>query len=406
MTPPKEVPERLHIVCLISLFLVNFGYMSDMVIVPAIGTIYGHFAGKAPMGILNLILSGAQLVAVVSAYAAGPLMRYFRKRNLLILMFAFFGLFSFAGGFFDNPYWIALTRILVGLASGGLCSVAMALIGEVYYADDHTYNRLTGYFDSTMTFIGAAMSLASGFVASAFGWQHIFYIYLLSIPILILLIFTLPKTPPENKRSWGTKLADTSKNRWLSRSVVANCASFFFVNISFCLFSFSIHVYLLETGLGDSSFAGALTACGNSVAVIDGIIFGLLYRKFSRKLPIYFYFCLSLCFILASFNVNKAWLTTAMIFGAMGYGTAIPYYYVAVKKAVERPYVSRAMALTTATMGLGAAMSSFAMTFLRFIGFPSMISIFPCYAAVAVIGCLMAILLSRKAARAESIGKQ
>ncbi|MBQ6810870.1 MAG: hypothetical protein IJO94_05660, partial [Firmicutes bacterium] len=108
----------------------------------------------------------------------------------------------------------------------------------------------------------------------------------------------------------------------------------------------------------------------------------------------YFYFCLMLCFIFASIVVNKAWLVTAMIFGGMGYGTSIPYYYVAIKKVVPRCHISLAMSLVTATMGLGAALSSFFMTFVRFLGLPSMVSIFPYYAAIAACGCMIAAVLT------------
>ena len=399
----NEIPEKMSIFGIIAVFLVNFGYMSDMVIVPAIGNIYGQFAGTAPMPVLNFILTGSQFMAVFSPLVAIALMRHFSKKHVMIGFFTLFTICSICGCLVLNAYYIALMRAFVGFAGGGLCSVAMALIVEIYRNNPKTCANLTGYFKSAMTLTGALLSFIAGFVCDAFGWTSVFKIYWFAVPILIMLIFCLPWTPPEKISSKELKktAAEKKESLW-NRHVIAQLASFLFINLSFCLFCYSIHVYVLETNLGDSAFAGTVTAVGNCCSVLMGLVFGVLYRKFKRGTPIYFYACLIVCFVMLSIVVNKAWLIAAMIFGAMGYGPSIAYHYMAIKDVVPVTRISTGIALVTAVMGLGAALSSFALTFLEFLGFPGMVSVFPLYAGIAAAGCVISIMLTIRSKKTES----
>jgi hypothetical protein len=85
----KEVVEmitakRMNIMGIIALFLVNFGYMADMVIIPAAHEIYNEFSAE-PVGLLNFILTGPQLIDVASALLVTVFMRHFSKKNIRVV---------------------------------------------------------------------------------------------------------------------------------------------------------------------------------------------------------------------------------------------------------------------------------------------------------------------------------
>src|SRR5260370_274381 len=96
-------------------------------------------------------------------------------------------------------FWLLLAaRVLQGLGSGGLMTLAQALIGEL--VPPRRRGSYQGYLSANIvagTTIGPVMG---GFITQAFGWHAVFLAYLPLGVVAMLLLMRLPAGVPGTRR--------------------------------------------------------------------------------------------------------------------------------------------------------------------------------------------------------------
>ena len=162
----------------LALCFTNLAYMSDLIILPCYAAIFGHFADESPL-ITNFIASGTQLTSILGALIAPLLMRYFSKKDILLVAFGLFVVQGCCTGLMDNATYVAVMRGITGVFMGIQFPTAMAFLVEMFADDDLKRNKYTGWFDGIMAGTGAVLMILGGALLSAAGWQSIFWGYLI-----------------------------------------------------------------------------------------------------------------------------------------------------------------------------------------------------------------------------------
>ncbi|HWR42104.1 MFS transporter [Sporomusa sp.] len=337
----------------VTILLVSFACMADLVIIPAIGGIYSALPDADPV-LLDFILTGPMLIAVFSSLLCGILAKKISKKHLLIGAYIIFIIATCGGALFTNIYYIVAMRALVGFAFGIVSVAAMGLIAEVYI-EEAERSSMVGLYNGIMAGIGIIMSLISGFLAVD-DWKNSFYIYLLGIPILIMIFAYLPKTPPEGKEK-SSERAERLPLTQVSTVAIA----FFLFNALYCIVCYYIALYLEEIQLGDASTAGILTSVGTIGSLCGSLLFSPIYLRLKSATPITAYFVMGAAYIVLSFPSN-IWIVGAMcLLAGMAYGIGLSFYFMHASMIVPPSVISATMAIMAVSVNLGTFFSSYAL---------------------------------------------
>ena len=125
--------------------------------------------------------------------------RFGRKRVLVPSLFIF-GIAGFLCSFMRDFHLLLIFLFIEGIGASGLSSINITLIGDLYSGEKRT--ALMGYNASILSIGTAAYPALGGFIA-VLGWQYIFYLPLLAIPLGIFVIFGLNNPEPKDHQGIG-----------------------------------------------------------------------------------------------------------------------------------------------------------------------------------------------------------
>lgn len=368
----EKAKKTMGLAGVFALCLTNLAYMSDLIILPCYAAIFGHFADSSPL-VTNFIASGAQLTVIIGGLVAPPLMRYFSKKNVLLVSFGLFVVQGACTGLVDSAEYVAAMRGVTGVLMGIQFPTALSFLVEMFSDQDAKRAKYTGYFDGCMAGLGAVLMIVGGVLVSSFGWQNIFWGYLLGVPVWLLVLLCTPQTPPEGKRDHAAERAAkgmAAKVPFNVRKMVVIfgaciCAQMFYGCI---VYEFSI--YLAENFALPGWANGVLGAAKGIIGFICGMfVFAPLFKRAKR-------FTITLCFAAQALSyfglylvipgaAGIVWFLVFYSFVGIAFGLSIPYYhsYAAAVFPLERiPLVT---SLISIGLSLGAFLSTYLVTFLQ-----------------------------------------
>lgn len=155
---------------------------------PTITAVFG-----VPLGLSQWIATAYMMTIVATVLIFGTLAGRIGVSRLFIAGLAVFVIGSFACGLSGSLYLLIAARILQGLGAAMMMSISMAIIMQVFPADER--GRAMGYITATVALgliIGPALG---GIIVDSLGWPFIFFV---NIPIgcaLLVLAFRYLRVP-------------------------------------------------------------------------------------------------------------------------------------------------------------------------------------------------------------------
>lgn len=366
----EKTKQTIGLAGVFALCLTNMAYMSDLIILPCYAAIFGHFADSSPL-VTNFIASGAQLTVIIGGLVAPVLMRYFSKKNILLV---FFGLFVVQGsctGLVDSAEYVAVMRGITGVFMGITFPTALALLVELFRDDDLKRTRYTGYFDGFNAGTGAILMIMGGILLSLFGWQSIFWGYLVGVPIWIMVLLFTPQTLPERLQHEGVEAVESVEDNGVQamnwRKLVCILIACIAAQLFYGCIVYEFSIYLAENFDLPQWTNGVLGAVKGVVGFIMGmLVFTPLFRRAKR-------FTIAICFgcqALAYFGLTFVfpgvagviWFIVFYFFIGIAFGLSIPYYHAysaAVFPAKRIPMITSAISIC---LSLGAFFSTYLVT--------------------------------------------
>jgi DHA2 family multidrug resistance protein-like MFS transporter len=155
-----------------------------------------------PSIIADLHPTSTQLLWIVDIYGffvAGSLITMgnlgdrFGRRKLLMIGAVVFGLASIFAAFANTPNMLILARACLGIAGATLAPSTLSLIRNMFH-DEIERTRAISIWIVSFSLGGAIGPLVGGILLEKFWWGSVF---LVSLPVMVLLLFTAPKLLPE-----------------------------------------------------------------------------------------------------------------------------------------------------------------------------------------------------------------
>lgn len=380
-----------------AIFLINFAYMADMVIIPAADAILLRFS-DAPAWLLNFILTGSQLMAVPSALLAPAMMRRFRKKRILLFFFSLFTISGCAGALVQSAAYLALMRALVGFSFGALAPTALSLLTELYQGDEKKCAAVMGAFNGVMTAMGAIMSVIAGFLCAR-RWDAVYLEYLAAVPMLIFMAVFLPSRPPEREQTQAPCSAGPQ-----TRSVGKVCflvVSIFFSCLTFNTMTYQCSIFVSQSGLGDSVFAGVISSTLAAASALSSFFFSAIFQKLRHRVCLLCFGLTALVYAGCCFPVNRVWILLCMVLLGLAYGLELPYFYLYAAEIAPPHRRSLVMGIVAASLGLGAFFTSYIVTLLeRLLHIRELVSLWPVYILFSLAAAAMYLPWKRKRADA------
>ena len=390
----NKMTKRKSIFALIAIFSVNLAYMADLVVIPAADSIYSAFP-NAPISVLNFILSGPQLITIFSAILAPFFMKKFSKKHIIILAFAAFVVAASSCALVLNVYFIACMRAIVGLCSGILMSTAMALIVEMYRDDEAKCSAVMGYYNSSMNAFGVVLPLIAGILCVR-QWNYVFYEYLLGIPLLILMFFALPYTPPEYSGNGEAESKQETTTKLPTLRIVSMLFSIIILGIVFNFITYQSSMYIAENNLGDAAFAGIVSSIGCVAGVFAGLIFGKAYEKLKKWLITAIYLLLVLGYLGASVIHGPVWFCVCLFIMGIAYGGSMSYYFAYATTFVPESKNSSVTAWITSCVSIGTFLCTYCSNALQQVfRVNTLLALCPIYAGIAGAGVVLTLIASK-----------
>ncbi|WP_297087157.1 MFS transporter [uncultured Draconibacterium sp.] len=197
--------------------------------------------------------------------------RYGRKLVLVPSLFLF-GLAGFACMFAPGFYTLLALRFLQGVGASSLSSMNITLVGDLFSGKTRT--AVMGYNASVLSIATATYPAMGGLIA-LFGWQYIFALPILALPLGLWVIRGLTNPEPKNKaglRSYFGKVWRTINQRTVWGLLAVNFILFLILYGSYLTY----FPLMMETRLGaDSSRIGLMMSL---MSVVTAIISSQLLR--------------------------------------------------------------------------------------------------------------------------------
>lgn len=336
------------------IILMSFVLMGDCVVIPIVPDIYAAFP-HASRFTHNFIISGPMLIAIPATLICGTLAQFISKKYLLVFAYLIYAIGGIGIAFTHNIYFFVIFRALLGVTFGFLGAAAFGLIGELF-DDEKERGSMIGFYNAFMAVSGMVIATASGYIAVS-NWHYSFFINFTAIPILILMVFILPQTPPEGKSRQGAGEYQEQKLPYLKVGGLAISAVVF--NTMFMILFYFIAVYLQEKQLGDTSTAGIMSSLITAGSFLAGILFSFYYKRLRRYTPATFFLVLGACYFMLSLDVNIDIIGIVTAIAGWSYGLSMSYYYMTATTIVSSGVMTLSASVINASIGLGCYLAPY-----------------------------------------------
>ena len=385
---------RLIAMCA-ALFLSGICTMGDMVVTPVVANIYETYA-DSPEWLVNLSITGPTLAGLPFCLLSGWMCDKFNKKTLMVVGFSIFTLSSIFGAAITNIYYfVALRLCATGVAWGITMTTAYAIFAEVF-TDDVEHGKVVGWYESAQGIISAVLAAVSGAVALASSsWQDSFTIYLVDIPILIMLIFTLPSLPPTKAdhehahESQGEK----SGGKWVAPLIVlavqgALAACCYFINM------YLISIFVTDAGIGNEAYTGILVSVSAISSAISALIFGNVYKHLRDAVILPAIFIMGAGFFVMAAFPSVPVVTACVAIMSFAWPFWFCYFYSHCTEIVPATHQGLASGLVAICFGIATASSSYLLFGLEgLMGVETSVPVWPVIGGILIVIGIASVIL-------------
>lgn len=332
---------------------------------PALPAMQAHFANLDNVGLLvKLVIAIPSLFILLGAPLIGIGVDYVGRKKILVVSVILFGLFGTLGFFIPSIFGILVSRALLGLATAGITTSVITLIGDYY--SGQTRVKVLG-LQAAFIGIGAVTALLIGGVLADFNWRNPFLIHLLAFLLLPLILFVLkePERIVKKQQSSSTESAQKIENQPQFSEMKVPMKLLVFIYFTALLGEVMLYLVPVHLPFYLQAMTGA-NAKENSIAIAAMTLFfiigSLLFAKLKERLNYMTVVIVSLGLVSISYEIvgfvnHYALVLFGLTICGLGAGFLVPNLDSWLTATVPSIYRGRAVGGLTASTFLGQFLS-------------------------------------------------
>lgn len=369
-----EMPRRQFVGFLVTIFATTYVLFSAMIPIPIIGHFYELFGDRPAM--VNYVVSGGLLIAILANLAGARLMRRISKRSLMIAGIIIFTLASTFQVSVLNIAYIAVMGTISGIGCGLVVIAAPSLLSDAY-PDAKRRAAMLGWYNAVGALVGAALSALAGVIAAgATSWTSVYWLYAITAVVLVLTIRYVPTTPTDADKASASSIAAATDRIPLLPMASLGIAGFV-LSLVYMVPVYLISVLVSEQSLGDEGTAGLLSSITTIGAAIGCAALGAVARHLGRGVGAIAFALTAISMLLFMADSLTSVAVGSAILG-FGYGLGFVHYTAAATNIVPPAKVAVALSIAWAAINLGGFASTYAVTVTKSaFGVTTVLGLFP-----------------------------
>lgn len=381
--------------------------MATAAIGPSLGIIEQNFLGINPTLVKSIVTIPA-LICIPVSLLSNNISKHMRKKNLLILGLILYLLGGILCYFSNNIYMLLASRGILGVGLGIVAPMSLVLVGDFFQGKDRA--KFMGY-STASTNIGAVISTPIVGYIAAIDWHNIFLIYLVAFPILLIVIFCLPKVAPfdtyapENSKEHEH---NDTKHIKLNLGVFKYAIIIILAFITFYSVPTNIALLIQDRNFGNSETSAILITLVTLFAFISALVFGRVLKLFKEALILISFIIISIGLAVLILSNTLIIMGVGVVLIGIGFGLVVPYSLFYSAKCVHSKHTSLAITIVTTSIYVGEAICPIVLDYIaKLLNLGNVIGSF--YAAevlgiVAIIFSIIIIIASKvKGNKAEEV---
>ncbi|GEO65180.1 MFS transporter [Companilactobacillus nantensis] len=302
----------------IALLSISMLLMAAPNIAAAIPLMSKTFIGQSASAI-ETISTIPNLGIIAGIFISSILTNLMGQKKTVMLGLSIALVFGITPVFVANYYIVLISRLLLGFGIGLFNSLAISMISDFYEGDE--LSTMMGFQNAVNSLGSSVLSFLVGYLIT-FGWHATFWIYAISLPILIIFGMVIPNVKTEVKET--TK---ASKHQSINVPIMIISILTFFIYVFFMVVTVKLADLLTYKNIGTASQAATILGGFTMVSMLVGLVYGLIHKFLKNStLPLGFLVMTIGFLILANAN-TLTWVTLGVIIIGLGFAVVIPYIY-------------------------------------------------------------------------------
>ena len=311
----------------------------------------GKFFPDAGDSAIQIVLTLINLTTLPAMILEPMLEPKITKRDIAVIGTALMLIGGLMPQVLNSQLWMLYAAsVVIGVGLSFVVVTSSSLISDYFTGLDKS--RVMGFQSIFVSIGGTIIAKGSGLLTAMAGWKRVYLVFLIALPIIIIILLTVPKgeTTPQ---------AEKGEKSGISGSMVYFGALCLITGIFVATFNTNIAMYIDRKGIGDASTAGTVASIMQVIGIVGGLILGFVVKTFKR-------FTIGASILVMAAGTALVGLTTSfptICVGAVlvGIGFAIrnPGAVTFGANMVPAAQASLAIAIISATYNVGNFISSY-----------------------------------------------
>ncbi len=234
----------------------------------------GKFFPDAGDSAIQIVLTLINLTTLPAMILEPMLEPKITKRDIAVIGTALMLIGGLMPQVLNSQLWMLYAAsVVIGVGLSFVVVTSSSLISDYFTGLDKS--RVMGFQSIFVSIGGTIIAKGSGLLTAMAGWKRGDLVFLIALPIIIIILLTVPKgeTTPQ---------AEKGEKSGISGSMVYFGALCLITGIFVATFNTNIAMYIDRKGIGDASTAGTVASIMQVIGIVGGLILGFVVKTFKR----------------------------------------------------------------------------------------------------------------------------
>lgn len=259
----------------------------------------GKFFPDAGDSAIQIVLTLINLTTLPAMILEPMLEAKITKRNIAVIGTALMLVGGLMPQVLNTQLWMLYAAsVVIGVGLSFVVVTSSSLISDYFTGLDKS--RVMGFQSIFVSIGGTIIAKGSGLLTAMAGWKSGYLVFLIALPIIIIIMLTVPKG------EITAKAEKSEGSHGISGSMVYFGVLCLITGIFVATFNTNIAMYIDRKGIGDASTAGTVASIMQVIGILGGLVLGNTVKMFKR------------------FTIGAAILMMAAGTALVGFSTSLP----------------------------------------------------------------------------------